>query len=387
METVKFLLANKENPFGAINAAYGIRVKEYPSQDTYVLNYDQIESPKSHPIVRECRSLVVNGKFEVISRSFDRFFNYGEGECEVDFSKAFAMEKADGSLISLYYNPAMNQWHFRTRGTAFAESQMPSGRSYQEAILECIGKTFAEFQESMEGTRTDLTFIFEFVSPENRIVTRYEKPQMVLLAVREKSGFYCYSQNGGNLGVMSSIFGESLGWKNVRPSRIMKVSTVAEVEKAVAELTDLQEGFVVVDSNNNRVKLKSPAYVKCHHIRGEGLTPKRIAELVAINEQDEYLAVFPEDEKFFTPYIQANQDLLYMMTVTYDHVEFIEDQKEFAVNVKDLRFSAIMFTCRKKKIPVAAAWAEAKETYKVELIEWQKNQSNQAKKADCPSLI
>ena len=118
METIRYLAFYAFHPSeGAgftfalerLTTEYGIRVKAYPEQDTYVLNYDQIESPKFAPVVKECRSLVINSKCEVISRSFDRFFNHGEGECIVDFNQAWAMEKVDGSLIGLYYNPGVDR--------------------------------------------------------------------------------------------------------------------------------------------------------------------------------------------------------------------------------------------------------------------------------------
>ena len=51
---------------------FGIVVKEYP--DLYVLNYDQIESPKLNDIVRECRGLILDKDYNIALRSFDRFF-------------------------------------------------------------------------------------------------------------------------------------------------------------------------------------------------------------------------------------------------------------------------------------------------------------------------
>lgn len=381
MKTIEFLKFHTEAggfefALERLSEELGIRVKAYPEQDTYVLNYDQINSPKTHPIVRECRSLVINSKLEVVSRSFDRFFNYGEGECEVDFSSAFAMEKADGSLIGLYFNPGTDKWEFRTRGTGFAESEMPMGRVFKEAILDCIGLTDEELQDAMNsngGVARNLTTIFEFTSPENRIVTRYEKPELVVLAVRENStGIYPVELNGENVEAAAYVVSKYMYFKNVRACRMLPVTTVAEVETAVAELTDLQEGFVVVDSNNNRCKIKSPAYVKCHHIRGEGLTPKRIAELVAINEQDEYLAVFPEDQQFFEPYLSAKETLLKMMNLNFNLLRNIEDQKEFASFAKAFVFSALLFQARKKNATIESCWAEARESYKVDLLEWQK---------------
>jgi hypothetical protein len=73
MQVVQYL---KEHGIGKLVSEFGIKVKEY-DEGLLVLNYDLIESPKSHPIVMECRSLILDKQFNVVSRSFDRFFNLG----------------------------------------------------------------------------------------------------------------------------------------------------------------------------------------------------------------------------------------------------------------------------------------------------------------------
>jgi len=369
MNVISFLRDFKNTEIGliALNEQLGVKAKEYPEQGVIVLNYSQLESPKMHPITRECRSLVLDYNLNIVSRSFDRFFNLGEGDCEVDFNNSvIAFEKADGSLINLYYVPPMDQWHFRTRGTAFAEAQMPSGRSYQEAILECIGMSFDEFQGKMLNVDKNVTFIFEFVSPENRIVTRYSEPALIYLAGRGTNGIYPREfQNGETVSIMCDF----MGFKNVRSARSMKVNSVADVESAVAKLENLEEGFVVLDTKNNtRVKVKSPAYLVCHRIRGEGLTPKRIAELVAITEEEEYLVYFPEDRQYFDPYIYARDSLLSEAEGVLNNSGSLESQKDFALAVKDYPYSALLFTARRKDCSVLHAWAESRDSYRAELI-------------------
>lgn len=371
MQVIEFIRGYDDVKSGltALENMFGIRAKEYPEFDLILLNYDQIESPKTHPITRECRSLVIDYNLNVVSRSFDRFFNLGEGECEVDFSNAIAFEKADGSLISVYHVPALNQWHMRTRGTAFAEAQLPSTRSFQEAILETLEITFGEFQEKMSGIDPTLTFIFEFISPENRIVTRYNEPQLVLLGVREKTGKYPSYMNGRCLNNVIEVLTKDIGFKNIRAARSMPVTSENEVLAAVSELRDLEEGFVVLDEKNGtRVKIKSPGYLIAHRIRGEGLSPKRAAELVAIGEEEEFLAYFEEDREYFQPFIEARDELLNQVEEVFDSTKNIEDQKMFALAVKDYLFSALLFTARKKQVTILHAWSESKESYRSELI-------------------
>ena len=72
----------------------GITVKEY--DNIIILNYSQIDSPKYNDIVNECRSLILDkNTYHVLSRSFDRFYNYNEdpNSKSFNFSDMICMEK------------------------------------------------------------------------------------------------------------------------------------------------------------------------------------------------------------------------------------------------------------------------------------------------------
>ena len=111
-----------------LTAELGIKVaqnEKYP--DLYCLNYCQIKSPKTNPIVKECRSLVLEIKYidsvrktecRIISRSFDRFFNYGEAGTGDDMkpNEMIAYEKVDGSLVGLFYYIVLDlQYQYQTK--------------------------------------------------------------------------------------------------------------------------------------------------------------------------------------------------------------------------------------------------------------------------------
>jgi hypothetical protein len=65
------------------------------------------------------------------------------------------------------------------------------------------------------------------------------------------------------------------------------------------------EGFVVVDKNWHRIKVKSPEYVMVHHeLNGGILSKKKILDLVLENEYEEYLVYFPQYEEVFNLYIK-----------------------------------------------------------------------------------
>jgi len=341
----------------------GISVKYV--DDLIVLNYNQIDSPKTHPIVMECRSLILEAStLNVVSRSFDRFFNYGEAlnvMPVIDWNKAVAYEKVDGSLIKIYNYK--DHWYISTKGTAYGESDcMGYGITFAELVYKALGcKDDEEFQRIMRrSTMCQLTtYIFELTSVENRVVKRYEGYTLHYLSSRHNQT----GEFGDNYEKQAALM---IGAKEIKE---FKFDCVESCLNAAKGLPDLEEGYVVYQDGIPVCKIKSPAYLAVHAIRGEGLTPKRIMQLVLMNEQDEYLSYFPEDEEFFNPYVEGLENLLIDIATVYDRFEGIVEQKEFALCVKDYSFSAVMFQARQKNQNPVHTFHEQTETYKMKVLE------------------
>lgn len=340
MKVQEFLKEHKN--VNKLNEQFGIMIKDYPEQGLYVLNYDQIKSPKSDPIVMECRGLILDYDFNVVSRAFDRFFNLGEApdtQAHLDWSKAVVHDKVDGSLIKLYNYKG--QWHVSTRGTAFAESDcMGFGITFEELILKASGVDSKEALHArceLADLDEDLTYILELTARENRVVTVYEGTKLHFLAARNRVTGEFEQVSGADKWVM--------GWSDVQT---YSFDSPEACVKTAEKLPNLLEGYVVYQDGKPVCKVKSPAYVAVHHLRGNG-TPNqnRVMELVCIGEHDEYLTYFPEDEKYFTPVVDALSGLLKCVDAAYQVVKDIEDQKDFALRVKDFPGAWLFFTARK----------------------------------------
>lgn len=373
MKTIEYI-----NQYGIerLKEELDIIVKEYPEHGIMVLNYNQIGSPKTHPVVMECRGLILEmDTLRVVSRSFDRFFNYSEApeHTEFDFEEAEICEKVDGSLIKIYhYN---NEWHIATRGTAFAESNCNNFATFRELVLKTMPPEAARIHENGETSfiskdeafqescnfwlDTDWTYIFEFTSAENRVVTRYEGYNLTFLAARHnQTGEYGdeYEERAAVDAFECAV------------AKRYKFDTIEHCLEVVKELPDMQEGYVVYVGGKPVCKIKSPAYVAAHHIRSEGLNPKRIMQLVLMNEVDEYLAYFEEDRKFFEPYVDALANGVALVQEVYDRFEGIEDQKEFALAVSKFSFSAVLFKARSSGKNVVDVFHEQTEQAKMRLL-------------------
>jgi hypothetical protein len=74
---VEEYLQNKT--FDDLTDELGIGVKKHPNLPLVILDYSQIDSPKLHPIVRECRGLILNyDSKKLVAKSFNRFFFFVE---------------------------------------------------------------------------------------------------------------------------------------------------------------------------------------------------------------------------------------------------------------------------------------------------------------------
>ena len=350
MKLIEFF---KENNFNTVSEGveklkqdFGIKVKEYPS-GLFVFNYCQIESPKTNEIVMECRGLILRDNFEIVCRPFDRFFNLGEAlniTENFNVSSSIVYEKLDGSLCKVYHTG--EQWQVATRGTAYAESENYTGEIFEDMMLRAFGcKTPEEFSNilDLQLIPQNWTLIFEYTSPDNRVVTPYSEDKMFLLGVRDNySGRDLFS-------TVDPIYHALKHHLNIALPRTFGFCSPEDMKKFVNSLDGLQEGVVAYDLQNNlRVKVKADQYVAVHRLRGDSIpTPKRILGLVVTNETEEYLAYFPEERERFIPYMESFEKLQSRIQEIHNLSKVIEDQKEFALFVKDYMFSAVLFQARK----------------------------------------
>jgi hypothetical protein len=103
-----------------------------------------------------------------------------------------------------------------------------------------------------------------------------------------------------------------------------------------------EEGYVVRDGKDNRVKVKNPAYVAVHHLKGK-TAEHNILTIVKTNEIEEFAATFPErTEELYR--LKENYDaLLLKLNVVWDELKLHrpknitkEEQKKYATAVFDV---------------------------------------------------
>ena len=229
-----------------------------------------IEADFSDPFVCEARGIIIDVKHQtVVCRPFDKFFNVQEQyAADIDWNTAKVLEKIDGSLIKLYwYN---GKWTFATSSTCDAIEASVAGYkgvTFRDIIAMADNYSRIPFDDLNKNR----TYLFELVSPMTQVVIRYDKTSLYYLT--------CFDNMTGEE-VDVDLFEE------FKRPRSFPLKTIDECISAAMELNrdseeDIKdEGFVVVDGQHRRIKIKSPAYIALHRaVTYKVFTVKRMTEL------------------------------------------------------------------------------------------------------------
>lgn len=246
-----------------------------------LLKYHQFDTPKNH-LTNQCRGTIVNDD-RIVCRGFYRFFNYGEPEAsDIDWSTAVVQEKLDGSLIRFYYYHGW--WRIATSGNIDAVNATIDTVTYD--TFHSIVSEYLDDHDLWKEVNTfdtDYTYLFELTSPYNRVVVPYTETTLTFL---------------------SRIHNES-GTEDIVNHTAFPSVTCYDVQKDecfsnVSNMPYSQEGYVVRDAQGRRIKVKSPAYVHVHKLKGDATpSPRIIVEMIQEGEDAEFLSYFPEYKEDF----------------------------------------------------------------------------------------
>lgn len=283
---VQDLLRNNGFTPEMLTEKLGIAVKRHPKYpNLMMLKYDQIESPMGNKAVQECRGIILDAanNWNVVSFPFAKFFNVEEGHAtKIDWSTAEVQEKLDGSLMTLYWWDGA--WQVASSGLPDAGGQfgdMSPPLTFSEMFWEIWGKLG---YQPVPSQYKDYCFMFEMMTPYNRIVVQHKTSRLALIGVRNIVTGQEYS---------STEFAQKLGFEAVRTFPLNSLAAVTDSFRYFDGIN--QEGYVVVDAKFNRVKIKHPSYVALHHMRGNGSpTYKSMYEVISNGESEELLSYFPE---------------------------------------------------------------------------------------------
>jgi hypothetical protein len=247
----------------------------------------------SLPLVQECRGLIINNiTFKPVCVPFTKFFNVQESNAHyIDWASARFLEKLDGSIIKVWYDD--DGWMISTNGTIDArnanlQSHAISQYANQEVstylelfVLALEGFGFDEFLRQLD---TGKTYMFELVSPLNKIVVSYDETKLYHIGTRDNK-------------TLNEV---EVKLEGVGYPKSYSISSLEDCLEIAKGLSVDNEGYVIVDQYYNRVKVKGSAYVDAHAMRGDGvLSLKRALRIFVEHKDDDFVSMFPEYTSLF----------------------------------------------------------------------------------------
>ena len=294
-----------------------------------MFKYNQLSSDFSIPLVREARGIIfTESNWQCVCRAFDKFGNYGESYVpELDWNNGVSVqEKVDGSLMKIWH--WTDGWHLSTNGSIDAfhtETQdafySTFGLLFERALKEYEYNSFEEFVDTLEY---GFTYMFELATEKNRVVIPYE-------------GYHIYYLGQREMITMQECDYREV-FTDIEVPKIYTMNTLQDVEDAAENLPWDEEGYVCVDEDFNRCKIKSPAYVRAHYARNNNvISTKKLIEVVLNNEIEEF-CIYCSDYKDKLFEIQSKMEKVKQKAIEYfaKHLFSMSNRKDFSQSIKDV---------------------------------------------------
>lgn len=342
-----------------VSSRYITRQK-HPTEDLYIYNY----TPKAqfekvwNEYTLMCRGLILDSQGNIKSRPFGKFFNLSETDPSLIPSdeKFEVFEKMDGSLGISYF--ANGKLQIATRGSFTSDQAQEANKMLLEDYL------------SLLKLDPSLTYLFEIIYPENRVVVDYrDSRELVLLAILD-------TETGKEIPYdeMLNEYGEV--FPVVRRLSADSILSLDTLEKE----TSNKEGYVVKFESGLRVKFKFSEYVRLHRLIF-GVNKRSIWDLLRNNQPfDELLERVPDE--FFWWVKQTVSDL----NKQYTDIEFEaakifkkivmenpeQDRKSIALQFSKYKdISSLLFAMLDKRDHSEIIWKKIRPTadlpFKLEL--------------------
>jgi RNA ligase len=218
-----------------------LRCQKHPNKNLYIWNYTDLVQFENHwdHVTEKARGLVTDHRGNVMAHSFKKFYNLNQN-LHTPTEKFRVFDKMDGSMIILFWH--QNEWIVASRGSFVSD---------QAVMAEHLLKSKYDY-DAIQSLDKNLTYVFEVIYPHNRIVVNYgDIEEMVFLAAFYKDGMEA------DFDVVKQYIEET----NIP---VVKEYTFTDYLELASKNEHNKEGYVVVFSNGERVKIKFQEYLELH---------------------------------------------------------------------------------------------------------------------------
>lgn len=293
--------------------------------DYIVIDYVYVDNDSfDDPIRKECRGLIFDKETgDILRRPLEKFENYGQNfsQNNCDFEKDHIVtDKRDGSMIAPFINKGVVRFGTRAGITEHSEK---AEKHLNEKVKSSCGELIDAY----------VTPIFEWTSPDNRIVLDYKEDEIRLLRLRDLvSGEYLSWD-------VVEYWADQMGIKTVDRFNGVKVSD-EWIAKQKAEGLGI-EGFVVFFPHNSfSVKIKTDEYTQMHRAVSYFDRENMVLPIVLDNQYDDLLPALSEDrqnkvKEYATEVWRQFTDLETNLNMQMFHVFGFETRKEQALYIQN----------------------------------------------------
>ena len=309
---------------------YNLFVRKHDTDGRVLLKYSPA-SPKSDPICQECRGLILDAEnnWKVVCRSFNRFFNAGEEEAAELTGRIRVYEKVDGSICRFYY--FHDKWYCASMtGIDASKVWIDDKYNFFDLVLRALAERGLTWDDFIAGLHNDYCYTYELATQDNVVVVPHE-------------GYHLYYLDHRYLPSDKEVFFPDY---RTECCDVYDFSSLEEVQQAAASLGDNQEGFVVVDENWNRVKVKGDQYFKLHFMLNNG-KPDCLS-LILNDGKDEFLSYFPRFKKDFEEVEEQLSDIEWYAELLRGNTSTFWNysRKDFAASIDvQKEFKSFVFYC------------------------------------------
>ena len=302
----------------------GVHVSNVKTLNLLIAKYIKGECNFSDPLTNFCRGFVLNADtLEPVmvppekSQKFP-FFLQNVGE---NWSEVIIEEFIDGTMINVFYFEGV--WYISTRSAIGGWNHWTSAKNFSEMFNEAKGGL------DLEKLNPKLTYSFVLRHPENRIVTKYEIADLVLVQVRQvyiEIDTYTIAKTLKEIGIEVIV-----------PKRYTH-STLESVLNQIASM-NYQEQGLVFKYGGVRTKLRNEEYNTVKRMKN-GDEPNLFMNYLKLRRENQikaYLSYFPEHDEQFKIWRDQIHSMTQLLWNNYQN-NFITRDRGTKVDWKSIPF-------------------------------------------------
>lgn len=306
----------------------GLIYRNYPDLGLYLIKYNKIKADLDNEEVSKCRGLVCEiGTNKIVAIPPYKSVNNEQHKLTNETIEQYKFQEyLDGTMINLFYyeGEKFTGWLISTRSTIGANCRWTSDKMFSELFSEVKEFDYSTFN-------TEYTYTFVLQHPDNRIVTQFTEPRLVLVEVTRNTDL----TTSDNLVIETRDYLKEHGVDIGIPEEYLFHNT-NELETFIEKSSYEVQGVIckLRDNNKIRMKFRNSKYNFVKTLKGNSNDYLvTYLDLKKGNYLNEYLTFFPEQKEKF---IKFNGILFEIINKTFNY--YMDRHIKKTKNTNDLPF-------------------------------------------------